>query len=57
MPSSNVSSIIAQQNPEFQEAAEIFDARGIVGIVLIIFFEICTPIGVLFPTDAIIFVS
>lgn len=57
MPSSNVSSIIAEQNPEFQEAAEIFDARGIIGIVFIIFFEICTPIGVIFPTDAIIFVS
>ena len=57
MPSSNVSAIIAQENPEFQEAAEIFDARGIIGIVIIVFFEICTPIGVLFPTDAIIFVA
>lgn len=57
MPSTNVSAIIAEQSPELQQAAEIFDARGMIGIVIIIFFEICTPIGVLFPTDAIVFVA
>ena len=57
MPSTKTSAIIAKENPELAQATQLFDARWIVGIFVIVFLEICTPLCILFPTDAIIFVA
>ena len=37
------------------EAMQYIDSWGLVGIMVIIALEMATPIGILFPTDAIVF--
>lgn len=46
-----------EQSPSIvpAEAMQYIDSWGLVGIMLIIALEMATPIGLLFPTDAIVF--
>jgi hypothetical protein len=40
---------------ESAEVMHYIDTWGLVGVMLIIILEMATPIGMLFPTDAIVF--
>lgn len=40
---------------EQAQVLHILDTRGLFGIMIIIILEMATPIGILFPTDAIVF--
>ena len=42
---------------EQAQVLHIFDTRWLIGVMIIIILEVSTPIGMLFPTDAIVFGS
>ena len=44
-------------NTEQAQVLHIFDTRWLIGVMIIIILEVSTPIGMLFPTDAIVFGS
>lgn len=48
---------VVPETPEFvsPEAMHYVDTWGLFGIMIIIALEMATPIGILFPTDAIVF--
>lgn len=50
-------STLQVDNSEQAQVTHLLDTRGLVGVMIIIILEMATPIGILFPTDAIVFGS
>ncbi len=59
MPNQNTSLNTSTQEPQQelipQEVMHYVDNRGLVGVMIIIILEVATPLGMVFPTDAIVF--
>lgn len=50
-------STLQVDNSEQAQVTHLLDTRGLIGVMIIIILEMATPIGILFPTDAIVFGS